>query len=997
MRRTIRRLPLYVLLVVGCPVIASGQNYFDSWTTDNGLPQNSVNSILQTRDGFLWLATGDGLVRYDGARFTIFNRSNTPGINSNRCEQLLETRDGTLWILTEVGLISYRDRTFHSFTGQDGLPAKISKEMESPDGQLILAGHDGLFIWRNGQSIPLLTEGIHPDGGHLIYQDHAGAIWFGWHGGGFYRFSNGTLVQYQTKEVLPHQNDNDRVTAALEDNHGQLWFGTTGGLARLDGERLSKYLIEGLPAAATIIQIFEDQQEGFWIGTEEGGLYHVTFGGDGPRINSAHAEEVAYHPAGQGYNRVYVIYGDREGTIWLGTTFGGLKRINKQVVKVFSQQDGLSVDNVYPIYQDREGAVWIGSWEGRLTRYADGKFTYYGDTTLVTAIAEDREGSLWVGKNSGLIRYDGPKPAIKDDIIGIDGPFEVTAIHQDSDDTMWFGTSEGLIKYQQGQRTRYTTTQGLAGNQVKAIIPDGEGGLWIGTYGGLSRLRNGVFTSYRAADGLGSNLIRALYRDNDGVLWIGTYDGGLSRFADGRLITYSTRDGLFSDGAFQILDDQRGNLWISSNQGIYRISRQQLNDFAAGKIHNLSCLSYGKRDGLLSIECNGGTQPAGTRTRDGLLWFPTQRGVAVIDPAKVSVNTVPPPVAIEDFLIDGASAANGAITIGPNQERVEIDYAGLSFIKPENVHFRYKLEGLDKEWVDAGTRRAAFYSHLPPGSYRFRVIAANADGIWNVQGASVEITVVPPFWRSWWFSLLVLISLGAIVTLLYRRRVAGLQQAKAAQEAFSRQLIESQERERKRLAAELHDSLGQSLSIIVNRADLLLSKKPDHEHAAHVGEIAVTASEAVREVREIAYQLRPVELDRLGLTKALRAMAKKISTATGIQIGSEVDEIDDLFEGESEINLYRIVQESISNIVKHSSARRAEVIVKRSADRVSLVIHDNGQGFSPTGSQRDAGFGLRGISERTRILGGRYTIQSAPGQGTTVSVSIDLRGSANGG
>jgi signal transduction histidine kinase/ligand-binding sensor domain-containing protein len=997
MTRKICRLALHVLLAVGCPLAAHGQYFFDSWTTDNGLPQNSVNSILQTRDGFLWLATGDGLVRYDGARFTIFNRTNTRGINANRCDQLLETRDGTLWILTDLGLMSYRDGTFQSYTSEDGLPEKIGNEFESPDGGLILLGRNGLYLWRGRQSTSLFSAGVHPDAGLFAYQDRQGAIWLGGSAGVLDKFVNGTTVRYQTTAALPRQQQNDRITAALEDSQGRLWFGTSAGLARLDGEKLTKSVVDGLPAQVTINQIFEDHQGSFWISTDEGGLYRVNFAADNSAPNSTHAEIIPYRPENEGYNRIHTIYGDREGTIWLGTTVDGLKRINKQLVKVLSKSDGLSSDNVYPIYQDRQGAVWIGSWQGRLSRYADGKFTYYGDITLATAIAEDRAGGIWVGKNSGLVRYTGREAVIRDDIIGIDGPFEVTAIHQDLNDAMWFGTSEGLIKYENGVRTLYTTSQGLAGNQVKAIIPDGEGGLWVGTYGGLSRLRNGAFTSYRTSEGLGSNHVRALYRDNDGVLWIGTYDGGLSRFADGRLITYSTRDGLFSEGAFQILDDQRGNLWISSNLGIYRVSKQQLNDFAAGKIQNLSCLAYGKRDGLLNIECNGGTQPAGTRTRDGLLWFPTQRGVAVIDPANVSINDVPPPVAIEEVLIDGSPKATAATKLGPGQDRLEIDYAGLSFIKAENVHFKYKLEGLDKDWVEAGTRRAAFYSHLAPGSYRFRVIAANADGVWNLQGASIEINVAPPFWRTWWFSLTMLMALVAAVTLLYRRRVAVLHRAKTAQEAFSRQLIELQEAERKRLAAELHDSLGQSLAIIMNRADLLLDKPPDQERTtAHVGEISATAAEAIREVREIAYQLRPVELDRLGLTKALRAMTKKVSAATGIRIDAEIDEIDDLFDGESEINLYRIVQESISNIVKHSGASQAKLVVRRDSGSVGLTIHDNGKGFNPTAAGQNGGFGLKGISERVRIVGGRLTLRSAPGQGTTTSVYLDLRQPRNG-
>jgi signal transduction histidine kinase len=503
------------------------------------------------------------------------------------------------------------------------------------------------------------------------------------------------------------------------------------------------------------------------------------------------------------------------------------------------------------------------------------------------------------------------------------------------------------------------------------------------------------------SDGLASDHVRSLYEDGDGILWIGTYDGGLSRLKDGRITTYTTNDGLFNNGVFQILDDQRGNFWMSSNLGIYRASRQELNDFAEGKIHAINCISYGKRDGMLNAECNGGTQPAGVRTRDGRLWFPTQIGVAVIDPANVPFNSEPPPVLIEDFVIDGVPAKiNGALTIVPGHESFEVHYTGLSFVNPERIHFRYRMDGLDKDWVEAGTRRAAFYSHVPPGAYRFNVVAANADGVWNLVGASIQVTVVPPFWRTWWFSLVIVAGLCALAFVLYRRRVSMLKRETAAQEAFSRQLIESQETERKRIAAELHDSLGQSLSIIANRATLALSKSEDPKRVLdQVVDIGATASDAIREVREIAYNLRPVELDRLGLTKALRAMVKKVSTSTGINISADIDDVDNLFSSESEINLYRIVQESINNIVKHSGATEATIEIKRLTAAISIAISDNGRGFhaGATGPAdgRPAGFGLMGIGERARMLGGKQAIQSVPGRGTTITISIDLKENGN--
>jgi signal transduction histidine kinase/ligand-binding sensor domain-containing protein len=791
-----------------------------------------------------------------------------------------------------------------------------------------------------------------------------------------------------------------------EDRRGNYWVGTYTGLYRLIDGNFVRYELPGDLARGAIACISEDAQGVLWVSTISGSLFQLA-------MNQASAAAptpiaIAFNPAGApAGNHVDVIFTDREGTIWLGTNSYGLLRANKQVVTVYSKQDGLSSDSVYPVYEDRQGAVWIGNWQGRVTRFKDGKFTPAWEWTLPTALAEDRDGNLWMGKNVGLVRFNGSYWTEEDSLIGFSGRnYEVDAIHQDREGTMWFGTSQGLVSYKDGARKLYTTGDGLAGNEVKVILEDRledrQGALWFGTYGGLSRLKDGAFASYRKSDGLASDHVRSLFEDDEGVIWVGTYDGGLSRIKDGRIRTYTTNDGLFTNGVFQILDDRRGNFWMSSNLGIYRVSRQELNDFADGKIHAITCVAYGKRDGMLNVECNGGTSPAGVRTRDGRLWFPTQSGVAVIDPADVPFNPLPPPVLIDAMVVDGVSVAiKGPLRILPGQQGLEIHYTGLSFINPEHVRFRYRMEGLDKDWVEAGTRRAAFYSHLPPGHYTFSVVAANASGVWNLVGASLEVTVVPPFWRAWWFTILVLTGLAVIATVGYRRRIAMPQRAAAAQEAFSRRLIESQEIERKRIAAELHDGLQQSISIIANRASLALDKREDPDRAFdQVNEIAAAASDALKEVREIAYNLRPVELDRLGLTKALRAMVNKVAASTGISISAGIDELDHFFSPESEINLYRIVQESINNIVKHSGATEASVKIERAASSLLVTIGDNGRGFAaepaPANDSRPAGFGLMGIAERARMLGGKHLIQSAPGAGTTINVQIDLREQGNG-
>jgi signal transduction histidine kinase len=488
--------------------------------------------------------------------------------------------------------------------------------------------------------------------------------------------------------------------------------------------------------------------------------------------------------------------------------------------------------------------------------------------------------------------------------------------------------------------------------------------------------------------------MRALYEDTDGALWVGTYDDGLSRFRDGRFFNYRTEQGLFNNGIFQILEDRRGYFWISCNKGIYRVSRRELDDLAEGRISRINSVAFGKDDGMLNTECNGGRQPAGLVADDGRLWFPTMGGVVVVDPEAAQANPQLPPVMIEAVTLERRRVDfSQGVAIAPGQRDLEINYTGLSLIKSEHVKFKYRMEGLDADWVDVGTRRVAYFPYLPPGSYRFRVIAANSDGVWNEEGAALDIFVATPFYRAWWFITFVALSLAGIAALTYRRRFAALRARQAAQEAFSRRLIESQEQERKRIAAELHDSLSQNLVIIKNRAMISLQQRDDPEEVfEQVAEIAEAADHALFEVREIAHNLRPFQIDRLGLTKAIEAVVRK-ANAGALRFSAHLDKIDALLPPEAEINLYRIVQESVNNVVKHSQATEASVTIKRRDQTIEVNIQDNGQGFTPAATQlgqsRDgSGLGLAGINERARILGSASVIESAPGRGTKIWLEI---------
>ena len=957
---------------------------------NNGLPQNSVRDIVQTRDGYLWLTTFDGLVRFDGVRFTVFNKSNSPGILTNRFVQLYEDAEGDLWARTEnSALTRMHQGRFTTYTTKDGLPDNYSVDSLGGDGQgnlLLFCGFhpfrfmDGKF--QPADDLRLPAGGAPGELGHLPFMsDRMGRVAC---------FVNGELRSWTPADFPPGLI----FKPPVQDRQGNIWFGFDDGLVKIENGRVVKtYTMKnGLPGKQT--QLVYGQLP----------LQVSSVRGDGSlwltNLDSMHSHLVAQQPP-EGLI-IQISYADREGNLWFGTLRNGLYRARKQSVTAYAKPQGLIAIEVYPVFEDRAGTIWVGAASEGLCRLKDGAFTNYriAATNPVTSIYEDRAGQLWI---NGAWRFDGRFfRGISEDVLPSALGF-IWTMFEDREGALWFGAEHGVVRYQHGASTRYTTQDGLAGDDTKVIIGDAAGGLWLGSYGGLTHLKDGRFTSWAEGDGLPGNTVRALKRDDDGALWIGTYDGGLGRFKDGRFTRYTTNDGLYDNGVFQILEDAAGWCWMSCNRGIYRVRKQELNDFADGKIKAITSIGYGKSDGMLNVECNGGRWPAGVKARDGKLWFPTMGGMAVIDPAAVTTNSQPPPVVIEGLRIDNKDVAfdtweaavrnpQSAIRIAPGQENFEIQYTALSFINSENLRFRYKLEGLDHDWVEAGTRRTAYYSHVPPGAYTFRVIAANSDGVWNEEGKSVSFRVLPPFYQTWWFLTLVTLSLAGMAVLIYRRRFAALQARHGAQEAFSRRLIESQEAERKRIASELHDSLGQNLLIVKNWALVGLNTlAPDNPGREHLDEISQTTQLALEEVREIAHNLRPYQLERLGLTKTLEFMMQQIENSSDIGFSVDLDNIDGVLSAESEINLYRIVQEMINNVIKHSDATEAGLSVNRTAGGIQIVCRDNGKGFDPAAAaiSRHSGMGLSGLTERVRILGGHYAISSTPGAGTTITVLVN--------
>lgn len=916
---------------------ARAQYRFDSWTTDNGLPQNSVNAILQTRDGYLWFTTFNGLVRYNGAQFTVFDTANTPAIPNQRLGFLAEDNEGNLWIKGESGALTrYRDGRFEA----------------------VAPGNNGFDF----------------DAG---YHRNSETVWFR-QGTELRRVSDGRQTTFKVPDGEREQ--------LYEDRRGRLWIGAShpATLAVLEGETLTVYTArDGLPPAL-VASFCEDRAGVLWIGTRGGGLLRFE---DGKFTVFTTAQ-------GLSSNSIACIYEDREGTLWLGTQDNGLMRVTRQIITSYTEKDGLSGKVFYPVLEDGAGNIWIGN-QG-VNRFRDGRFDFFPlpsqsqATSTISALHEDRAGHLLLGTSGGVMDFQNGRFSFDRANIFSKAPL---AIYQDRQGAFWYSFHKALLREKDGNQQWFGPQDGLT-EYVQPIFEDRLGRVWIGSYGGLAEYVDGRLRMYTQRDGLSSNRVRAIYEDADGVLWIGTYDGGLNRFKNGKFTRYTVAEGMFSNNVFSILEDGRGNFWMGANQGIHRVSRRQLNEFAEGRRKRIDAVAYGKADGMLNTECNGGKHPSAIKAADGRLWFPTLNGVAIVDPAAERVNDVPPPVVIESVTRDLiAQDARSRIEFFPHHSHLEIAYAALSFIKPEHVRFKYRMEGMDKDWNEAGNRRVAYYTHPKAGRYVFRVIAANSDGVWNETGASIEILVHPPIWSTPQFVGGVLLLGGTLGRLLYRRRIRRLEQARAAQEDFARQLIASQEGERKRIAAELHDGLGQNLLVIKNWVALARrALDPQSKACAPLAEVASAASRSIEEVREIAHNLRPYHLDEIGLTEAVAAMTERIAEASGIEFKLELEDARGWLSPDAEINLYRIIQEAVNNIVKHARADTVELSLRRHGQTLAVVIKDNGRGFEPAdvARRRDRGFGLAGLAERARLLGGKENIQSSPGQGTTITVILDL-------
>ena len=542
-------------------------------------------------------------------------------------------------------------------------------------------------------------------------------------------------------------------------------------LARVSPGSVRAYTArDGLPGAP-VKDIRRDKDGILWIGTENSGLVRQR----GERFEAFTTRE------GLSNNLVQKVLEDREGNLWVGTQDGGLNRLSEGKFITWTAREGLAADIVWPVLGDRQGNLWIGTSNGGLSRFRDGRFVNFTtrnglSSNAVQSLAQDAEGAIWVGtRGGGLNRLKDGKWKRFSTRNGLPSD-SVSALQADRDGRLWIGMRDGGLAWMDRGRIVPVGGQSLQRETIHFIHQDRKGDMWIATNGrGLVRYSGGAFTSYTTKEGLSSDIVNVVHEDGDGALWVGTFGGGLNRLREGRIDTWTTAEGLFDDAIFQILEDGQGNLWMSCNKGVFRVGKMELDEVARGARRTLQPVAYGQLDGMRDRECNGANQPPGWRMPDGRLYFPTIKGLVTIDPERIHTNKIPPPVVLEQVRVNGEPVPlSASVEFAPDRESFEFHYTAPSLSVPERVRFRYKLEGLDRDWVEAGSRRVAYYTRIPPDRYRFVVTAANEDGVWNEGGVSVAFRLQPHFWRTAWFFALTAVALGATGLFGYRLRVRQL-------------------------------------------------------------------------------------------------------------------------------------------------------------------------------------------------------------------------------
>ncbi|MBU8896686.1 response regulator [Corallococcus sp. M34] len=1039
-----------VVLLLGAPGLTLDahrrvtQYVHDVWQSEDGLPQNTIFSMAQTRDGYVWLGTFEGLVRFDGARFTVFDRRNTPELRSHAVSALLEDASGTLWVGTERGLLAYGHGGFVRAHGAASPLADVKVTVLAlSDGVLWVGTREGL--WQvpltEGATAQRYTEaqGLPSNIIHALASDAAGGLWVGTDAG-LARLVGGRVepapFPFPGQEAAPPS-----ISALREDAAGVLWMGTAVGLFSWAEGRVTRYTeAEGLPAGP-IGALLTDRHGNLWVGTRRGGLVRY---GAGTFERQGTGEALASVS-------VLSLLEDSEGSLWVGT-FAGLHRLRDGAFATFGRPEGLGHETASAVLESRDGVLWLGTMGGGLFRLEEGHIlpVTVADgmpEETVLALAETPDGALWVGTMGGVYRSDGRHhftrvlsraQGLPDDT--------VTALLPVSGGDLWVGMQHGLARVHGGAVTVYGAKQGVPTDAVAVMLEDPLGGVWFGSDAGLMRWDGKGFTRYTMKDGLPGDAVLALLADPDGTLWVGT-ETGLARRKDGRWTRYTTDQGLYDDAVFSLVPDGEGFLWMSSNKGVSRVSRRDLEEVAEGLHRRVEAVGFDARDGMRSGECNGNTQPSGFRGRDGRLWFTTIRGMVAVDPARVRPGLRPPDVRMEEIRVQGQPVPlESRLELPPGTTRLELRFTAFAPGDTSRLPFRYRLAGHDEGWVDADGRRTATYTNLRPGRYRFEVTARGRDGAWS-EPASLEVVLVPRPWQRTGFWALFVLGVGLLGTAVYLLRVGRLKARERWLEARVQERtaeLELANRELEDNMRALRDTQAQLLQAGKMAAVGTLAAGVGHEinnplayivsnleHACTEAESLATLpadagprlrdlSQALREalhgadrVRRIVRDLKTFSrrddeaLGPVDLTSVLESAAKMASSelrhrARVIREYGEVPKV----EG-NEARLVQVFLNLLINAAQALPEGRAEVNSVRLVIRTGAVgevvaeVRDTGSGMAPemVGRIFDPFFTTKPVGVGTGLglslchayvtgMGGQISVESELGKGSVFRVTL---------
>jgi signal transduction histidine kinase/ligand-binding sensor domain-containing protein len=959
------------------------------WQVENGLPQSKVTALTQTRDGYLWVGTYGGLARFDGVQFTVFDEKSAPELGDSRVTSLFEADDGVLWIGHENGSVStYKNGKFQTIAVRND--EKIYSMATDEAGDVWLLNDAGLFIRvRDGLALSPPTGAAEK----LLNLSRApdGTIWVA-HDGRLSRLEHGSSFQ-----LLPGEN-NTYVQGMCPSRDGGWWVTSNGRIRKLNHGQWSQNMTTPW-GMLPLTRVFETSDGALLAATYNDGFFMMFPGTDKPAV---HFNQASGFPS----DEIVSVLEDREGDFWIGTGDSGLIELHHNNVQRLSPPDNWRGRAVMSIYPGRaSGELWVGTEGAGLYHYQNGDWSNFGYTngignSYIWSVAIDGAGELWVGTwNAGLYLREGDHFKIAPGMENLKVP--VPALLPARDGGLWVGMSLGLLRYQAGRTNWFTEVDGKSLRDVRTIIEAPNGAVWFGMAGnGLACLETNRIHSFSRADGLPSDRIQCLRLDAAGALWIGSFGGGLCRYKQGKFSVINSEQGLPNSMISDIEDDGQGFFWMGSRGGIIRASKSELNDCADGKIKEVHCLIYGIDDGLPTIECSGGLQPAGCQTPDGRLWFPTTKGLVVVDPRAIKINRLPPPVVLEELVVDGQYVTNLTmpLRIPPGRDHFDFYYTALSLVAPDKVRFKYRIEGLETAWVDAGTKRVANYSFLPPGAYTFHVIACNNDGVWNETGVSLPFLLLPHFWQTWWFhfiaGLTIVGAFSGVAWFAARRRM----RLKLEQIERQREL----EYERSRIARDIHDDLGSQLTSITMLSDAVRSQLDDPKQTSEdLNQIYDTAREATRSMDEIVWAVNPNHDSMESLASYLEKFALDFLRAADVKCRLNMPLQFPGWRLTSELrhNFFLSYKEALNNVAKHAAASEVLISLTIEATAFEIVIQDNGRGFDQRAfkgklidnpDRLAGGNGLDNMNQRLLKIGGRCDITSAPGNGTKVILRVTL-------